>query len=145
MMIPSWRKSLRDIPNYFQRSILENHLLFPGILTTLLSLGLWQIGAWKPLELLGFNLLFNVRHFLVPTNWDSRLAVIGIDDATLAQYGEFPLARDRYTQLLTTLEAASPAAIGFDILFIEPSHHDARLAEARENLPLVLVLAFILV
>lgn len=142
MMIPSWRKSLRDIPNYLQRSILENHLLFPGILTTLLSLGLWQIGAWKPLELLGFNLLFNVRHFLVPTNWDSRLAVIGIDDATLAQYGEFPLARDRYTQLLTTLEAASPAAIGFDILFIEPSHHDAELAEAMEiNGQVVLAIA----
>ncbi len=142
MIIPEWRKSLRDIPNCLRRSILENHLLFPGILTTLLSLGLWQIGAWQPLELLGFNLLFNVRHSLVPTNWDSRLAVIGIDDATLSQYGEFPLARDRYTQLLTTLEAASPAAIGFDILFIEPSHHDAELAEAMEiNGQVVLAIA----
>ncbi len=142
MIIPEWRKSLRDIPKCLRRSILENHLLFPGILTTLLSLGLWQIGAWQPLELLGFNLLFNVRHSLVPTDWDSRLAVIGIDDATLRQYGEFPLARDRYTQLLTTLEAASPAAIGFDILFIEPSHHDAGLAEAMEiNGQVVLAIA----
>jgi adenylate cyclase len=142
MSIPFWRKSLRDIPKYLRSSILEHHLLFPGVITTLLSLGLWQIGAWEPLELLGFNLLFNVRHSLAPNNWDSRLAVIAIDDATLSQYGEFPLARDRYTQLLTTLEAASPAAIGFDILFIEPSHHDAELAEAMEiNGQVVLAIA----
>ncbi|MDB9306994.1 adenylate/guanylate cyclase domain-containing protein [Nodularia spumigena CS-591/12] len=142
MIIPSWRKSLRDIPNSLRSCIVENHLLFPSILTALLSLGLWQIGAWQALELLGFNLLFNVRHSLVPTNWDSRLAVIAIDDATLSQYGEFPLSRDRYTQLLTTLEASSPAAIGFDILFIEPSSHDATLAQAMEiNGQVVLAIA----
>ncbi|MDB9359664.1 adenylate/guanylate cyclase domain-containing protein [Nodularia spumigena CS-588/02] len=142
LMIPFWRKFLRYIPNYLRRATVENHLLFPGILTALLSLGLWQIGAWQPLELLGFNLLFNVRYSLVPTNWDSRLAVIAIDDATLREYGEFPLSRDRYTQLLTTLEASLPAAIGFDILFIEPSPHDATLAQAMEiNGQVVLAIA----
>ncbi|MEA5515214.1 adenylate/guanylate cyclase domain-containing protein [Nodularia sp. UHCC 0506] len=142
MIIPSWKKFLRDIPNFLRSSIVENHLLFPGILTALLSLGLLQIGAWEALELLGFNLLFNVRHSLVSTNWDSRLAVIAIDDATLREYGEFPLSRDRYTQLLTALEASLPAAIGFDILFIEPSPHDATLAEAMEiNGQVVLAIA----
>ncbi|MEA5582404.1 adenylate/guanylate cyclase domain-containing protein [Nodularia harveyana UHCC-0300] len=142
MMISSWRKSLRDTPNYLRSSILKNPLLVPGILTTVLSLGLWQIGAWQALELLAYNLLFNLRHSLVPTDWDSRLAVIGIDDATLGEYGEFPLSRDRYTQLLTTLEASSPAAIGFDILFVEPSDQDVTLAEAMEiNGSVVLAIA----
>ncbi|BAZ27989.1 adenylate cyclase [Cylindrospermum sp. NIES-4074] len=122
MVVKARGKSLRDI--------LENHFLFPGVLTALFSMGLWQVGAWATLELLGFNLLFCARNFLPHPSWDSRIAVIAIDDATLRQYGEFPLARDRYTQLLETLEAAPPAAIGFDILFTEPSSQDATLAEA---------------
>ncbi|MEA5618054.1 adenylate/guanylate cyclase domain-containing protein [Cronbergia sp. UHCC 0137] len=119
-----------DISKYLKRTILENNLLFPGVLTALFSMGLWQVGAWYSLELLGFNLLFNVGNSLSHSSWDSRIAVIAIDDATLKQYGQFPLSRDRYTQLLTTLEPSPPAVIGFDILFIEPTIHDPALAEA---------------
>jgi class 3 adenylate cyclase/CHASE2 domain-containing sensor protein len=109
---------------------LEKYPLFPGILTAFLSVGLWQIGAWNSLELLGFNLIVRTRNYLPHASWDQRIAVIGIDDRTLQQYGQFPLSRDRYTQLLETLEATPPAAIGFDILFTEPTNYDAELAEA---------------
>ncbi|MBK1988041.1 adenylate/guanylate cyclase domain-containing protein [Sphaerospermopsis aphanizomenoides BCCUSP55] len=114
---------------YLLNSI-ETHLLNPHLLTALLSIGLWQAGVWQSLELLGSNLLFNTRNHLSHRHWDSRLAVIGIDDATLSQYGEFPISRDRYTQLLETLEASPPAVIGFDILFTEPSKYDSALSEA---------------
>ena len=73
---------------------------------------------------------FRARNFLTHPRWDARIAVIGIDDATLREYGQFPLSRDRYTQLLETLEASPPATIGFDILFVEPSIYDSTLAEA---------------
>lgn len=130
MTVKAWGQSLRKIRKSLQHPILKNHWLFPGVLSALFSIGLWQIGAWATLELLGFNLLFCTRNILTPHSWDARIAVIGIDDATLRQYGEFPLSRDRYTQLLETLEATPPAAIGFDILFVEPSNHDTNLAEA---------------
>jgi CHASE2 domain-containing sensor protein/class 3 adenylate cyclase len=130
MTVKARGNSLRDILKYLKYSILENHLLLPGVLTALFSIGLWQVGAWQYLEALGFNLLFRTRNLLPHPHWDSRIVVIGIDDATLQKYGQFPLKRDRYTQLLTTLEASPPAAIGFDILFTEPSTEDASLAEA---------------
>ena len=101
-----------------------------GVLTAFLSVGLWQIGAWNSLELLGFNLIVRTRNYLPHASWDERIAVIGIDYCTLQQYGQFPLSRDCYTQLLETLEATPPAAIGFDILFTEPTAYDAELAEA---------------
>ncbi len=113
-----------------RRIIIDNYFRKYYVLTTLFSIGLWQIGAWSTLELLGFNLLFSTRNYLPHPSWDSRIVVIGIDDATLRQYGQFPLSRDRYTQLLETLEASPPATIGFDILFTEPTSYDEQLAEA---------------
>ncbi|HLO87740.1 MAG TPA: adenylate/guanylate cyclase domain-containing protein [Nostocaceae cyanobacterium] len=142
MTVKGWGQSVQKIRKSLQHSILENHLLFPGVLSALFSIGLWQVGAWATLELLGSNLLFCTRNALTHPSWDSRIVVIGIDDATLRQYGQFPLSRDRYTQLLETLEASPPATIGFDILFSEPSKHDATLAEAMAiNGHVVLALA----
>lgn len=100
------------------------------ISTALLSVGLWQVGAWQSLEYRVYDILFCTRNLLPHPSWDSRIAVIGIDDLTLEKYGQFPLSRDRYTQLLEKLQATPPAAIGFDILFIEPSNQDETLAQA---------------
>ena len=130
MTFKAWGQSWQTIRKSLQRPILENNLLLPGVLSALLSIGLWQLGAWTTLELLGFNVLFSARNSLTHPRWDARVAVIGIDDATLREYGEFPLSRDRYAQLLETLEASPPATIGFDILFVEPSIYDSTLAEA---------------
>ena len=130
MTFKAWGQSWQTIRRSLQRPILENNLLLPGVLSALLSIGLWQLGAWTTLELLGFNVLFSARNSLTHPRWDARVAVIGIDDATLREYGEFPLSRDRYAQLLETLEASHPATIGFDILFVEPSIYDSTLAEA---------------
>ncbi|MBD6619800.1 adenylate/guanylate cyclase domain-containing protein [Komarekiella sp. 'clone 1'] len=123
-------QSLRNTYKSLKNSILEKYPLFPGMLTTFLSVSLWQVSAWNSLELLGFNLIFRTRNYLPHSSWDQRIAVIGIDDRTLQQYGQFPLSRDRYIQLLETLEATPPTAIGFDILFTEPTNYDAELAEA---------------
>ncbi|MBD2296623.1 adenylate/guanylate cyclase domain-containing protein [Anabaena sphaerica FACHB-251] len=130
--VKAWGESWRDFRQYLRISILKKHLLNPYLLAALFSMGLWQVGAWATLELLGFNILFHTRNYLPHPSWDERIAVIGIDDATLSEYGQFPLSRDRYTQLLDTLAASPPAAIGFDILFTEPTSHDAALAEAME-------------
>jgi CHASE2 domain-containing sensor protein/class 3 adenylate cyclase len=137
-----WEKLRRDICKHLNISKIEKHLLNPHLLTALLSIGLWQLGVWTTLELLGFNILFNTRNYLPHPHWDQRLVVISIDDKTLSEYGEFPLSRDRYTQLLETLAASPPSAIGFDILFTEPTNHDAALSESMElNGQVVLAIA----
>jgi len=102
----------------------------PGAIAALLSLGLWQLGSWQFLEQQIYNALFQIRESLPRSGWDSRIAAIVIDEATLQQYQQFPLKRDRYTQLLDVLSDAPPATIGFDILFIEPSPEDAEFAAA---------------
>ncbi|TAE58657.1 MAG: adenylate/guanylate cyclase domain-containing protein [Nostocales cyanobacterium] len=128
----SYQQFIRDICKNFSISQIEKYLFRPYLLTTVLSLGLWQIGAWTTLELLGFNLPFNMRTHLSNQTWDERIAVIAIDDQTLAKYGKFPISRHHYTQLLETLAASPPAAIGFDILFSEPTIDDQNLADAME-------------
>ncbi|MFM2062510.1 MAG: hypothetical protein RLZZ507_2180 [Cyanobacteriota bacterium] len=132
MTVKAWGVSWQNFPKYLRISILKKHSLNPYLLVTLFSMGLWQVGAWATLELLAFNILFHTRNYLPHATWDERIAVIGIDDKTLNEYGQFPLSRDRYTQLLETLAASPPAAIGFDILFTEPTIDDAALAEAME-------------
>ena len=106
--------------------------LLPGVVASILSLGMWQLGAWKPLEQLSYNALFHIRanSVLPHASWDRRIAVVAIDEASLREYGRFPWQRDRYTQLLQALAKSPPAVLGFDILFVEPSPKDQQLAAA---------------
>lgn len=115
-----------------QRFVSKGNFLLPGAAAAVLSVGMLQLGAWQPLERLAYTTLFQARNLgIVPKpSWDSRVAVIAIDEASLAKYGNFPWTRDRYTQLLEALSPPSPAAIGFDILFADPSPQDTQLAKA---------------
>ena len=55
-----------------------------------------------------------------------KIAVIEVDDATIAAYGGWPLSRDVYALLLVVLEDAGAQAVGFDLLFLGPDQHDER-------------------
>ncbi|MFE4105608.1 CHASE2 domain-containing protein [Almyronema epifaneia] len=104
-----------------------------GLVAATLTLGLWQLGAWQSLEQQGYNLLFWLREHSgknIALDWDERIAVIAIDEASLQQYGRFPWSRQRYAELLDTLAIAQPAAVAFDILMTESTPEDATFAEA---------------
>jgi class 3 adenylate cyclase/CHASE2 domain-containing sensor protein len=98
-----------------------------------LSLGIWHLGAWQPLEQRGYNTLFLIRDKLSAIHWESPIVVVAIDEKSLQQYGQFPWSRKRYIQLLQALEKSPPAVIGFDILFIDKSPLDKAFAEAIGN------------
>lgn len=108
----------------------SNSALLSGLFATAVGLGLLSIQAWEPLERLAYNGLFQTRARLIPPNWDERIVVVAIDEASLDRYGRFPWSRDRYGAFLDTLLAAQPAAVGFDIIFAESTVHDARFAES---------------
>ena len=116
----------------FQRSLSGTYPWIPGVAVALLSVGMWNFGRWETLERMGYVALFKTRflNVLPHPNWDERIAVIGIDEASLKKYGQFPWSRDRYVQLLQALQKSRPAAIGFDIKFVDSSPVDAEFGKA---------------
>jgi len=126
-----------SLRRYFSRS----SPWLTGAAATVLSLGMWHFGIWEPLERLGYKMLFKIREKVVLSHsqWDERIVVIGIDEKSLEKYGQFPWQRDRYIPLLKVLQKSRPAAIGFDITFVDRSPKDAEFAEAiAENGKVVL-------
>lgn len=61
---------------------------------------------------------------------DPRILIIAIDNHSLAQIGPWPWPRDVHAAALNRLEAARPAAILYDVLFLERSRQDEALAAA---------------
>ncbi|MEG3841912.1 adenylate/guanylate cyclase domain-containing protein [Microcoleus sp. herbarium14] len=103
-----------------------------GAVAGIASVVMLQLGMWKPLEYLGYKTLFEIRESGILPNpgWDSRIAVIAIERHSLQEYGQFPWPRNRYAQLLEALKKSSPTAVGFDILFLDPSPKDEILRRA---------------
>ena len=59
-----------------------------------------------------------------PASTDAaRVVVVEIDRRALAAVGTWPWQRETVAQLIETIAAAKPAAIGIDILFAEPDIH----------------------
>jgi adenylate cyclase len=109
---------------------------FVGAVAAVATTAFGQLGVWEPLENLGSNFLFQVRETGVLPNpgWDERIVTIEIDESSLERYGQFQSwSRDRYIQLLDSLSTASPAVIGFDLLFADPSGSDRAFAAAIEQ------------
>jgi len=112
--------------------IITNPPWMTGAIAGLMSVAMLQLGMWKPLEYLGYNTLFQIRESGIWPNpgWDQRIAVIAIERHSLQEYGQFPWPRNRYAELLSALKKSPPTAVGFDILFLDPSPKDDILAAA---------------
>ena len=92
----------------------------------LLLLGLFQLGGLRPgLSNDGLDLLFRLRG---PQPPDQRIVLIGIDEPSLRRLGAWPFARRLHAQLLDRLRQAK--AVGFDLLFPEPSADDSLFNQA---------------
>ena len=71
------------------------------------------------------NRTFDLRQTLIaPTKEPNKdIVIVAIDDATyeyiLDNYGEWPLPRDVYANLINYLENQSPRAIAFDLMFVK--------------------------
>jgi signal transduction histidine kinase/CheY-like chemotaxis protein len=93
-----------------------------------LSIGiLAELGAWQFLDQAAYNMLFRLRG---QKHWDSRVAVIAIDDASIRQIGRFPWARSYYTTILQKLTPAQPSVVVLDLVLSESSQDDQLLAAA---------------
>ena len=80
------------------------------------------------------DFLFLQRGPVIPR---SEIVIIGIDEDSLKQLGSWPFPRKLHASLLSHLKKAR--AIGFDILFSEPSPQDKILSQAFVDAPPVIL------
>src|SRR5215469_11769875 len=76
-----------------------------------------------------------------PQPTSSNVALVLIDDATLAQHGRWPWHRHLLAQLINAVNKEQPAAVGIDILLseAEDQQNDAELARAIQSAPNVVL------
>src|SRR5262249_30983215 len=79
---------------------------------------------------------FDVYQQLRPRQNDQLpIAIVDIDEASLAEYGQWPWPRTRLARLVDRLTEAGAVAIAFDIVFPEPDRTSPNLlADSIENI-----------
>ena len=89
--------------------------LADGLAIAAVVLALWRLGAFDWLQLDAMNLGAGLRS--VPPC--SNVVVVGIDDASLSQFGQLPWPRQRYAKAIRALSAAGAESIALDMWFPE--------------------------
>lgn len=92
------------------------------------------------------NLFYDLVLRLNPPPANPRILIVAIDNKSLAELGRWPWSRAIHARLADRLTLAGPAAVGYDVLFPEPSADvgaDAALAAAvarngRMALPVII-------
>ena len=90
--------------------------------------------------------LFDGYQRLMPRNRATAPAVIvAIDERALDARGQWPWPRTLVAELISAIGAARPAAVGVDLLFVEPDRSsagaDAVLAQALQGQRVVMGIA----
>jgi eukaryotic-like serine/threonine-protein kinase len=97
--------------------------LFFGILLTLFVAGSYLTGsaALESLELKFYDI--RSRLLQTPDQPPNEVAVVAIDDDSLAQLGRWPWPRGRVADMVEKLNSYGPKVIGLNILFAEPDQN----------------------
>lgn len=99
-------------------------------------LGAW---FWSPAKVLS-HVWYDFIASYSPAQSSSDIVVVAIDDVSIVNLGGWPINREAYTRLLKRLALPEnrPAAIGFDLLFLDDKPEDPAFAQAMQALPVVL-------
>ncbi|MDH6233112.1 adenylate cyclase [Mesorhizobium soli] len=90
-----------------------------GVLVLFLCLGLWR--AFPASTDILTNPLFDAYQRIQPRpTTEPPVAVVDIDEKSIAELGQWPWSRDVIAQMVDRLTQSGVAAIGFDIVFSEP-------------------------
>jgi adenylate cyclase len=92
----------------------QGRLLALVVLALFILLRIYDPAPFQTLRLQLFDLLESSN----PRIWQTQPAVIvDIDEQSLKQFGQWPWPRSLMAQLVDRINAAQPAAVGFDIFF----------------------------
>ena len=86
--------------------------------------------TWSKLARPFDNVLLDTATGLAAPPPDDRILIVEIDDATLQALGRWPLNRAVHARMIDRLTDAGAAQIDYDVLFLEPTAEDDRLAAA---------------
>ena len=100
--------------------------------------------AWlRRLELATLDTRIRLRGPLPP---GPEIVIVMIDDRTIADFGRWPMQREKIAELVALLDAAGARAIGIDVLFTEATRKDdtqrASLAQNNESTDVLLARQF---
>jgi CHASE2 domain-containing sensor protein len=103
---------------------------------TAVALGAHAAGVLEPVERALLDERYDIRGDHPP---DDSIAIVAIDEDTVAELGPPPYPRDMYAELVDRLRAAGARLIVFDVGFDSPRAGDAELrAAVRRAAPVVL-------
>ncbi len=101
-------------------TLLKNRLLREWLVIALLASALIAgLSHWRVTSRFD-NLIYDYSaQWLAPATNDT-LAIVAIDEASLARRGRWPWTRDTHARLINQLAADGAVAIGFDVILSEP-------------------------
>lgn len=96
-------------------------------LSTLLAAGLFALHPdW--ISRLDWWLFDSLSRWTTPGAKSQHVAIVEIDDASLAEFGRWPWPRQRVADLVNAIHRAGAKVVALDMMFAEPSGDDARLS-----------------
>lgn len=104
-------------------------LIFVGVVLALLAAGVSYFRLLDTYELILLDLRFQAR---LPQKVNPQIVIVEIGNDTLTKLGHWPIPRDYHATLIQVLSACGVKAIIFDVLFHEPTEHDALLTQATK-------------
>jgi serine phosphatase RsbU (regulator of sigma subunit)/CHASE2 domain-containing sensor protein len=84
------------------------------------------LGAFETPDLRLLDWRFQLRG---PRPASDRIAIVEVDDATIEDYGRWPLPRDQYALLIEALAEGEAQVVGLDLLFLGTDLVDPRFDE----------------
>ncbi len=106
-------------------------VLLPVLLSGAAAFGLSRLPVLESVEHVAWDGLVRLRAELQPRNPSDALALIGIDEASLRDFGRWPWPRRLHGDFLLLAGLRRPSVTAWDLLFTEPSaeaEDDAHLA-----------------
>jgi CHASE2 domain-containing sensor protein/signal transduction histidine kinase len=111
----------------------RGRLLLEWLFVSILAIGTVVTASAAGLVARGDNLLYDSLIRFSPTATQPHVAIVAIDEPSLGAIGAWPWPRTTHARLVDALTAARPAAIGYDVLFVEPRDDDRALAAAMKR------------
>ena len=116
------------------KGLLGYKRIWEVVITTGLCFILLQTNFMPWLTEVGLDLLFKSRPLRATSQ---SIVIVGIDEQSIQDYGPWPFPRSSHAKLLGKLKDAK--AVGFDLIFSEPSSDDKIFEDAIVNGPPITV------
>lgn len=120
-----------------RRIIIKIGILFSFFVLLLLLSSLSFFKVWEKQTI---DLRFHLRGEIQPSK---NIIIIGIDDGSIEEIGNWPWKRNVHAKLLEVLKEEKPKLIIFDILFDTPSSFDKELAKQIKSLNNVILSGYL--